>query len=243
MSATLLAGSRANGDVSIGQLVTSNPRLAGVFEKWGLDYCCGGHHSLTAACNARGVDEATVRGEIAAVTNHAPHDATDWRQASLAALIDDIVSQHHSFLRRQLPYLLHLAAKVSKAHGSSHGELIEIETLVSRLANELSTHMQREEHVLFPLIQCLEAGVIARDGVDVAMAIARMEEEHGAAGEALLAMRNLSHNFAVPVDGCPTYRVFYRALEELERDLHMHVHKENNILFPRALQQFAQAVH
>jgi regulator of cell morphogenesis and NO signaling len=217
------------------------PGAVRVFERFGIDYCCGGRKPLQQACAELQLSTEQVLEKLQEANGlAAPEDLTVWQKAPLSKLIQYIVRKHHTFVRQELPRLRTLAAKVRSRHGAGHPELLEIETLFGELANELSTHMLKEEQVLFPFIARMEH--VATAGLQperpffgtVQNPIRTMIQEHENAGELLASIRRLSADFQPPAGACPSYIGLYHGLAEFERDLHMHVHLENNILFPRA---------
>jgi regulator of cell morphogenesis and NO signaling len=210
-----------------------------VFEALGIDYCCGGKLPLAEACARRGLDTETVRRLLARADAGEASDTADWRSARLADLCGHIVATHHAFLRRELPRLRELLAKLARVHGDRHPELRETFAVFGPFADDLERHMEKEERVLFPLIARIESGEVPRTPF-VLQPIAVMEAEHDEAGGAMKEMQRMTSGYAVPADGCNTYRAAMAGLAELESDMHAHVHKENNILFPRAAQLVAE---
>lgn len=229
-------------DHTVGQLVAERPSRARVFESLGIDYCCGGKRTLDQACDSKGLDAVTVlRTMLAAETESPPPDA-DWTAASLTALCDHIEDTHHRYLRGELPRLGVMIDKVVTAHADKDRRLLDLARTFDGLVNELSSHMMKEEQVLFPMVRELEAsdtppsfhcGTLRNP-------IAVMEHEHDAAGAALADMRALTDGYVPPAEACNTWRAMLDGLEQLEADMHRHVHKENNILFPRAIRLEAQ---
>jgi regulator of cell morphogenesis and NO signaling len=229
--------STATLERTVGQLVTERPGRARIFESFGIDYCCGGKKPLEVACREKGVDPKTVLGVLAVLDEQRP-DATetDWSQAGLTELADHIERSHHASLKRELPRLSFLTTKVAHAHGGHRPELVELRDVFDAFRAELEAHMAKEEHVLFPLCRKLDAGVPTRSHCgSVANPIRVMVQEHDDAGDALARMRSLTDGYAVPPGACNTYRAMLAALAELELDMHRHVHKENSILFPKAI--------
>jgi regulator of cell morphogenesis and NO signaling len=220
-------------DRTLGDLVTANPAAARLLERHGLDYCCGGRHSLLDACAAAGVDEGVVRAEIDAAGAVPP---AAWTQLDAAALARHIVDTHHRYLHEELPLLDALAAKVLNAHAARHPELADVRTLVAALGAELEPHMLKEEQVLFPVIDGLASGQRTFRFGSVANPIGMMEREHDLVGHLLAELRDVSYGYEVPADACASYRSLYERLAALEADTHLHVHKENNVLFPALLE-------
>src|SRR5262245_33837190 len=217
----------------VGELVAERPGRSRVFEELGIDYCCGGKLSLAEACARRGLQPDAVRRRLAEADTEGVSGGTDWRAAPLADLCNHIVSTHHAFLRRELPRLRDLLGKLTRVHGDRHPELRDVLAVFEPFADELAGHMAKEEQVLFPLITWIESGDVPPTPF-VLQPIAVMQAEHDDAGRALSELRRLTAGYTVPAGGCNTYRAAMAGLAELEADMHAHVHKENNILFPRA---------
>lgn len=221
---------------TIGQLVGEKPGRARVFERLGIDYCCGGRKSLAEVCVKRGLDIAALSAELdAAGADSLGANEPDWTTAPLRQLADHIESTHHEFLRRELPRLAALIRKVTGVHGRTHPALGDLERTFAKFSCELLLHMGKEESVLFPAIRTMETETGPRGGASLDMPIRCMMHEHDDAGAALSQMRQLTEEFTPPPDACGSYRVMLAGLQDLEADMHAHVHKENNILFPRAL--------
>lgn len=220
----------------VGRIVARDPRVARAFEKHKIDYCCQGRTTLEEACQQAGLSLDDVLNDIVAVQKEAPVEETDWNRTSLTELADHIEETHHTFLRVELPRLTQLIDKVVNAHGGRHPELIQVRSIFQDFRNELESHMMKEEQVLFPAIRAMESSEQppAFPFGSVENPIRMMEHEHDDAGNALKAMRELTNDWEPPRDACPTFRVMLSTLADLEQDLHQHIHKENNILFPRA---------
>jgi regulator of cell morphogenesis and NO signaling len=239
MSTTTL--SAITPETRIGDLVAACPALARHFEELQIDYCCGGKQSLATACAARGLSPLTVVAMLEAATAAlaAGPAEVDAGAMSLTQLADHIERTHHAYLKDELPRLVEMADRVATKHGWRDARLAEIAATVQDLAGDMIAHMQKEEVVLFPLVRQIEAG--ARGGFHAAIAepIQCMEAEHDDAGRALVRLRELTEGFAPDAEACNTHRALLAGLAQLETDLHRHVHKENNILFPRALERVA----
>lgn len=234
---------RAETSWTVGELVARRPASARVLERHGLDYCCGGKRPLAQACAERGLPVAELLAEIDREEATAPAGPqADVSGATLSELIDDIVGSHHAFLRRELPRLTELIERTVAAHAGRHPDLCELQRVFLGLRTELELHMRKEEEVLFPMLRTIEAASTrpAFHCGSLANPIRVMEDEHDRAGEALASMRRLTEGYAPPADACHTYRAALTGLAELEADLHRHIHKENNILFPRALEAEAR---
>jgi regulator of cell morphogenesis and NO signaling len=224
-------------NTTVGQLVAERPGRAEVFERLGIDYCCGGKLPLLLACSVKGLDVATVLQELEFCDAQGIEaDADEWMPSAPGKLADFIVTTHHAYLRRELPRLDGTIDKVAEAHGCRHPELRELRSVFAALRHELEAHMIMEEWVVFPLVQGLgdePTGVGQSDRL--AMLIPIMEHEHLDAGAALARMRELTNGYSPPSGVCNTYRALLEGLAELETDLHHHIHRENNLLFPAAL--------
>lgn len=220
---------------TVGQLVVDRPSRARIFERHKIDYCCGGKISLADACVKRGVDLATILAELEAAEAAAPTER-DWTKATMADLADHIERVHHDYLRTELPRLSAMAAKVAAVHGQGHPELPELARTFNEFAGEMMEHMQKEDRMLFPMIRAIERGEQPTAGPSkLSMPVSMMMHEHNDAGRSLEHMRALTDGYKPPMDACNTYRALFDGLAEVEHDTHVHVHKENNILFPRAL--------
>jgi regulator of cell morphogenesis and NO signaling len=228
---------------TVRELAVENPAATRVFEKFGIDYCCGGNQLLEQACGKSGVavDDVVDALEMEAETARAASQIREWQDEALSDLVAHIKSTHHKFTREETVRLSALLHKVCSVHGKNHPELFEVQSAFAGLAQELTMHMMKEDMVLFPYIVRMEQAVIQREPVvpapfgTVENPVAMMEHEHDSAGNALRAMRKASNDFALPADACISYRTLYGALQAFEADLHQHIHLENNILFPRAI--------
>ena len=229
---------------TIGELATEVPGATRLFEKLGIDYCCGGGNSLEAACSSAGLslEEVTLSLEHSKELAKQPNTSKDWRQERLSALISHIVTTHHTFTRGELTRLNALFEKVCSVHGQNHPELLSIYKSFRTLSQELTLHMQKEEQVLFPYIVRMEEQVLAHSTMPrspfgtVKNPVRMMTMEHDQAGDLLAQIRTGSSDFTVPADGCSSFRSLYQSLVALEQDLHQHIHLENNLLFPRAIE-------
>ena len=228
----------------VGKWVTEYPRTARVFEEFKIDYCCGGGKSLTEVCKAKQLDADAVLTRLSNMIIEPNDDSQpDWSQVSLTSLCDHIESTHHAFLKTELPRLTQIVEKVAKVHGDNYPELKRVRDAFAELRAELEPHMFKEERILFPAIRQLEQSDSRPQFPfgSVANPIRMMEHEHDIAGNALKRIRENTFDFEVPVHACNTWRVMLNDLPLLESDLHQHIHKENNILFPKAQQLEAKA--
>ena len=228
---------------TVRELALEMPAATRLFEKLGIDYCCGGNQTLEQACRAAGrpLDQVMDSLEVADLTERAACKHRDWQAEPLSELIEHIKNTHHKYVREETARLGPLFEKACSAHGKNHPELARLRTIFAGLAQELTTHMMKEEMVLFPYIVRLEEAAIEKEPVvpppfgSVQNPVAMMIHEHDDAGNALRGMRQASKGYAPPSDACASYQALYNALAEFEADLHQHIHLENNILFPRAV--------
>lgn len=226
-------------EITLGEIVTERPGSARILESLNLDYCCGGRRSLAVACSETGVDPV----ELIKRLDDAPARPTAaWAAMNPSQLVDHLEATHHAYLRAELPRLGSLTNKVAHAHGERHPELIDVQETYAQLRSDLEPHLMKEEQVLFPMIRELDGAETAPQfhcGT-LRNPISAMMSEHDRAGELLAELRRLTHDFSVPADGCASYQALYGDLAELESDTHMHVHKENNLLFPAVLAMEAE---
>lgn len=225
-------------NATLGALVTATPGLATVFDRVGLDYCCGGRRTLADAADAAGLDLDTVVEILNRVSDTEPGvGAEDWTAMPPTDLVDHLEATHHAYLRGALPRATALADKVASVHAERHPELVVVAQLVAELRAELEPHLLKEERILFPMIRELGAATQTPQFHcgSLANPIRVMAFEHDHAGDLLARLRASTAGYAVPDDGCASYRALYVTLAELEADTHLHVHKENNVLFPAVL--------
>jgi regulator of cell morphogenesis and NO signaling len=211
---------------TLGEIVTADPSAARVLESFWLDYCCGGQQRLDVACASAGV---AVDAVVAALGREVPGTQPDWATMTPPELVDHIESVHHGFLHAELPRLDALAQKVAGVHGRSHPELMEVLADLAEVRDDLEPHLRKEEQVLFPAIRRHVPGRSLAAPIQVMLA------EHDVAGDLLERLRRSAGDYVVPDDGCASYRALYDGLLALERDTHLHIHKENNVLFPALL--------
>jgi regulator of cell morphogenesis and NO signaling len=221
---------------SLAEIVSTTPALTRELERLGLDYCCGGKRSLAEACRDQQLDPEAVIAELIAhpVTAETP---ADWISLAPAELVDHLEATHHRFLKDALPRLTELSAKVSRVHGEAHPELIRVADVVKELRADLEPHLRKEEEVLFPMIRSL-ASASSQPSFhcgSITNPLAVMEQEHVAVGALLQQLRALTNGYQAPAGTCASTRALMEGLAELEADTHLHVHKENNHLFPAVL--------
>ena len=219
----------------IGDLVTQDFRAAEVFKKAGIDFCCGGSQSLEDACRDKKLVVAEIESELSKLENSEPGSSYKFNEWKLDFLCDYIVNTHHQTVMNLLPELTFYTQKIAEVHGDNHPELPEIANLFAQVDTELRQHLCNEEEVLFPAIREVLKTNSAESKATIISEITRMTGEHEFAGGAMDKINELSRRYAVPEDGCNTYRVAYKLLEQFEDDLHIHVHLENNILYPKAM--------
>lgn len=224
-------------ETTVGELVRAMPARARLFEKLGIDYCCGGKTPLAEACRAKGLDPATVVTLLSALDGAADASGVNPDTLGLAALCDHIERAHHDWLREELPRLDFMTRKVAAVHGDHEPRLREIRRVFESFQAELLSHLSEEEQHVFPAIRQLDSanGDRAETVATLKAACARLESEHEQAGAALARFAELTDRYTPPDWACNTFRALYDTLDRLERNMHQHVHQENNVLFPRAL--------
>lgn len=224
----------------IGEIVIEHPEIVPVLESLGIDYCCGGKHTLSEACADRKLETAAMADELERQQEGPDSQTVRWEKVPLKELAEYIVQRHHTFTRKQLELIGSLADKVERRHGINHPELFQISTAIDAIRTELPHHFAHEESVVFPYIAQLETNeppALPLVYSSVRQPVERMLTDHDHTGSELRLVREITNNYQPPADACPSYRALYRALEDLEQDLHQHIHLENNILFPRALEK------
>jgi len=234
---------------TVRELAVEVPGATRVFEELGIDYCCGGDRTLADACDLAGITVQSVMISLEHVNgSHTQFEEPNFLTATLVELIDHIVEKHHVFTKTEIARLRALVNKVNGLHGQNHTELAELRELFEALSDELGPHMMKEESVLFPYAIQMEDA--ARNGrampgpsfVRVANPVRMMMMEHEDTGALLSQMRRVTSNYTIPPDACISYQTLYQALDAFEKDLHQHIHLENNILFPRAVEMEAGVI-
>jgi len=233
-----------NESSPVGDWVSHHPTSARVFDKYRIDYCCGGTTSLVDACEPRGLDPRSLLLELQiAQSLENTTNVQDWTLRTLTELCDHVEQTHHNYLRQELPRLSELIEKVASVHGERNPNLHRVNEAFCSLRNELEPHMVKEEQILFPAVRLMEASKVLPQfhfGT-IENPIRMMEHEHDLAGRLLIHIQNLLNGFQPPEDACNSYRAMLKGLEELEADLHSHIHKENHILFSRAMNMEGEA--
>lgn len=228
--------------MTIGAMVAKDYRAATVFEKFGIDFCCKGNRTLEEASEKKKIDVSAVKAELEKVFNTHNEESMDYNLWPLDLLADYVEKKHHRYVEERIPLLLQYLNKLCKVHGDVHPELFDITQLFSETAGELTAHMKKEELILFPYIRKMlkkskdgSARVDAPHFRTVKNPIKMMMEEHENEGERFEKIAQISDNYNPPADACNTYSVTYALLDEFEKDLHKHIHLENNILFPKSI--------
>ncbi len=227
-------------ETQVRDIAVEYPAAIPVLERFGIDYCCGGKHTLAEACRQHGVEIAPILEELERGRRGTSLPDVQWQNASFQDLTQYIVDRHHAFARKQLDLARNLSTKVEHRHGDKHPEISKVSTAIAAIGTELTHHFFCEENILFPYLVKLESdSQTALPPVfgSVEQPVTRMMMDHDQTGNELRLIREITGDYQLPADACTTYSALYRALEDLEKDLHLHIHLENNILFPRALAQ------
>ena len=232
---------REDGQETIGEIAVKDLRKVEVFKKYGIDFCCGGKKTIAEVCAEKNIDATKVQTELRQIETESKASNISYNDWGIDFLADYIVNTHHNYVRKYLPELMTYASKVAEVHGSQHPELKQIQKLVAEINKELTEHMAQEENVLFTYIKKI---VEARKGnlplvkqeKDLAGLIDELENDHDLVGRAFDQIRELSNGYAIPSDACASYKLLYKMIQEFEDDLHLHIHLENNILFPKAIE-------
>jgi regulator of cell morphogenesis and NO signaling len=231
----------------IGQFVAEDFRTAAIFNTYGIDFCCKGHRTLEEVCNKNGINPNDLLNKLHAVINSKTDQSIDYKSWPLDLLAEYIEKKHHRYVEEKTPILRQFLDKLCKVHGERHPELFEINELFLGCSGELASHMKKEELILFPFIKKMVKAQLENSSIQsppfgtVENPIAMMMEEHDNEGERFRKIAELTNHYTPPTDACNTYKVTFAMLNEFEQDLHLHIHLENNILFPEAVkleQQF-----
>ncbi len=225
----------------VGDLVAQDYRTASVFKSHGIDFCCKGNRSIEEVCEKENIDSEILINELITAQHSVDSSSNDYQSWDLDLLADYIEKKHHRYVQKTIPELRAYLHKVAKVHGQRHPELIEIENLFNDSSHELLNHMQKEERILFPYIKQMVEKENIQEKLPkphfgtVQNPIQMMKHEHENEGDRFRRISELSNNYNPPMDACTTYRVAFSLLKEFEEDLHLHIHLENNILFPGAI--------
>lgn len=238
-----------NDQTKVKDIALSNPGARQVLEDAGLDYCCGGGKSLQEACLHADVPSEDILTRLRENSRDVTPDDANWTSAPLSDLTRHIRERHHQYVRQAIVRIQPLLDRVEAKHGKNHSGIADIQRLFAEVGREMIMHMRKEEQILFPYIDALERAVNTHASVEppffqtVRNPIHAMMQEHDAAGDLVRQIRSLTSEYAAPADACTSFRALYEALREFEADLHQHVHLENNVLFPRAVELEASATN
>jgi regulator of cell morphogenesis and NO signaling len=240
---TSYAGSPKNYlEMKVKDIVIENFKTASLFESLGIDYCCGGNQPLKEALEKNKISNDNFTVELNKITQSSETETPRYGEWDLIFLTQYIINNHHSYVKNAIPRITGLLQKVQNAHGNKYSYIADIQNVFSKVADEMTNHMMKEERILFPLIKYLtetqkfnEKPKTGGFGT-IKNPIKQMETEHVSAGGAMETIRTITNNYSLPDDACTTFKVTYKELDEFEKDLHKHVHLENNILFPRAIE-------
>lgn len=225
----------------VGELVAEDYRTASVFKANKIDFCCRGNRSIGEACEQNSIEPNKLIEQLTEVSSVGEASATNYESWPLDLLVDYIEKKHHRYVESKIPEIKAFLEKIKTVHGSRHPELIEIQELFAQSAGDLTAHMKKEEFILFPFIRKMEKAhqlnqrLIHPNFESVESPINMMKQEHDNEGVRFRKIRELTNDYSVPEDACTTYKVSFAMLEEFENDLHLHIHLENNILFPKAV--------
>ncbi|MBP9926094.1 MAG: iron-sulfur cluster repair di-iron protein [Cyclobacteriaceae bacterium] len=226
---------------TIGEMVAADYRTAQVFKNYKIDFCCKGNRSIAEASKDKNIDVNLLIAELEAATHVTQADATDYKTWSLDLLANYIEKKHHRYVEEKMPILNQYLQKLCQVHGVQHPELFEITEEFKLSSGELAVHMKKEEFILFPYIRKMAKVKTSKTKMNapnfgtVQNPVQMMMNEHTVEGDRFAKISELSNNYTIPADGCNTYRVAFALLNEFEQDLHLHIHLENNILFPGAI--------
>lgn len=220
----------------IGEIVTKFPKSADILREYKVDYCCGGDRTLLTAIKEQNINESEILGRINSLYEEFKNKETgerNWEEAPFGELAEHILNVHHAYLWAELPRISELTSKILRVHGQHHPELSKVYKLFHSLKMELEEHLIKEETIQYPAIREYESSK-TKEALEKAVNITKeLEDEHTGAGDILKELRKITNDYAVPEDGCNSYRLTYTKLQELEADTFQHIHLENNILFPR----------
>lgn len=231
---------RVTSDTPVGEVVKTNFKAATMFQANKIDYCCGGDQTISEACSKAGVEADLLIEQLEEVLSDSDPDTEYINNMELSALADYIINRHHSYVQKNIPFLKQNLDKIAEVHGDNHPELATIRDEFYESAGDLTMHMQKEELLLFPYVKQMEQAKKENKSIpappfgSVSSPIAAMMAEHENEGERYERLSKMTNGYQVPDDGCTTYEVTFKQLADFEKDLHRHIHLENNILFPKA---------
>lgn len=226
---------------TVGNIVANNWKAASVFEKYEIEFCCTGNMALESACAKKNVKIEEIEADLGSVLNDAPSNETDYNSWELDFLASYIENTHHKYVTDMLPQIMVHLNKISDVHGAMHPELFEIRNIFEGITHELTSHMKKEEFMIFPIIKKMVWSLKNNQPIQmpafgtIANPIGVMMQDHDHEGGNMREIAKLSSNYTVPADGCTTYEVAFKMLADFEKNLHKHIHLENNILFPKAM--------
>lgn len=226
----------------IGELVAKDYRTAAIFKKYGIDFCCKGNRTINEACQDKSINSNLILSDLKDIDQAQQSNTTDYKSWPLDLLADYVEKKHHRYVEEKILEIKPYLDKICKVHGAAHPELLEINKHFKDTSDELTKHMKKEELILFPyireLVKAKQKGIKVNDPHfgTVKNPVEMMMQEHVAEGDRFEKINELSNNYTPPADGCSTFRVTYALLKEFEDDLHLHIHIENNILFPKAIE-------
>ncbi len=222
--------------LTIGEIVVQDFRTASIFKQHGIDFCCGGKKSISETCTETGSNKTELLNDLSALLSEPGSAPMDFKSWNPDFLCDYIVNTHHKFVIKTLPELVVYTDKIARVHGANHPELLQVAQLFAEINRELLQHLKNEEEVLFPAIKEALTSPSASVRATIKSEITRMDAEHEFAGGSMDTINKITNHYTLPADACNTYSVAFKLLEQFEDDLHTHVHLENNILYPKALQ-------
>ncbi|MBK7174425.1 MAG: iron-sulfur cluster repair di-iron protein [Bacteroidales bacterium] len=225
----------SNIEITIGEIVAKDFRAAKLFKEAGIDFCCGGYKFLSEACKEKGSDLAAIIKQLNLLTERPLGGTINFNEWELGFLSDYIINTHHNFVRRNLPELSFYTQKIAQVHGDHHPELLEVAELFAQIQKELLQHLIKEEEIVFPAIKKAEVSATPEVKTIIISEVNCLRGEHEFAGGAMDKIAVLTNRYHIPSDACNTYRISLKMLEQFENDLHIHVHLENNILYPKAI--------
>lgn len=234
---------KINIETTVGEIVRETPARSRIFESLGIDYCCGGKKPLAEVCRAKGLDPATVVAMLSALDGESQATTVNANAMTLSELCDHIEEVHHGYLQEELPRLDFMTRKVAAVHGDHEPRLLEVRKVFESFQMEMASHTREEDEIVFPAVRQLESaeGNKSAAAASLKAMFAKLESEHQNAGAALERFKELTDNYTPPEWACNTFRALYDGLAKLETNTHQHVHKENNVLFPKALTKTSNA--